>query len=47
MQACAAMGNRAGVVKEYQRLTRVLKDELGVAPHPDTRALYERITRAG
>jgi len=41
MKARAALGNRAGVAAEYQRLVKVLKDQLGVEPLPETVSAYE------
>ena len=41
MTALAAMGDRARVAQEYQRLVRALKDELGLEPLPETRSVYE------
>lgn len=36
-------GNRTGALREFQRCERVLREELGVAPSHQTRALYEAI----
>ena len=38
-----ASGQRAAAMRQYERLTQLLKDELGVAPSRTTRALFERI----
>ncbi len=40
MAALDAAGNRAEALRVYQRLRRVLADELGVDPSPDTEAAY-------
>jgi DNA-binding SARP family transcriptional activator len=42
MEMMSRLGNRAGVAQEYQRLSRALRDELGMDPLPETRAAYER-----
>jgi DNA-binding SARP family transcriptional activator len=46
------LGDRAGAIRRYEALTRLLGDELGVPPMPETRALYDaiitdRLPRAG
>jgi DNA-binding SARP family transcriptional activator len=43
MRALAARGHRAEALREYERLRRMLLDELGVGPGPDTRALHKDI----
>lgn len=43
MRALAARGDRAEALREYERLRRMLLDELGVGPGPATRALHEAI----
>ncbi|WP_436494525.1 BTAD domain-containing putative transcriptional regulator [Actinokineospora sp. HUAS TT18] len=40
MTAHAAGGNRAEALSSYQRLRRVLSDELGIDPSPQTQAAY-------
>jgi tetratricopeptide (TPR) repeat protein len=40
MAALAAAGNRADALLTYQRLRRMLVDELGVDPSPETEAAY-------
>ena len=37
------LGNRAAVVKQYQALTRLLRDEIGVDPMPETQAVYAEL----
>ena len=46
MQLFARSGQRGKALEQYEACHRVLDDELGVAPMPDTTALYEQI-RAG
>lgn len=36
-------GNRAGAIRQFELLRRLLDDELGVTPLPETRALYDAI----
>lgn len=36
-------GDRAGVIRQYEALRKLLDEELGVPPMPDTRALYDSI----
>jgi DNA-binding SARP family transcriptional activator len=40
----AALGDRASVVKHYQRCQKALQEELGVEPSAETQALFERLT---
>ena len=40
MRACDAMGNRAEALRVYDRCRRLLADELGVDPSPETEAVY-------
>ncbi|HET9481025.1 MAG TPA: BTAD domain-containing putative transcriptional regulator [Candidatus Polarisedimenticolia bacterium] len=47
MEAFSKLGNRAGVVQEYERLTRALREELDMDPLPDTRAVYESALGGG
>ena len=46
MWALALSGDQAAALAAYMRCQKVLRDELGIAPDTETRALYERI-RAG
>lgn len=41
MRSYAAMGNQAGIVKEYERCRKAINDELGTSPSQQTRQLYE------
>src|SRR5690606_3691893 len=38
-------GNRAGAIQEFKAFEHRLRQEMGVAPMPETRALYEIILR--
>ena len=46
MRALALNGLRSAAMAQYETCRRILADELGVEPTPETTALYERI-RAG
>jgi len=46
MQLYEQAGRRSAALRQYQECVRVLQEELGAAPQPETTALYERI-RAG
>jgi predicted ATPase/DNA-binding SARP family transcriptional activator len=43
MALYARSGQRAAALRQYGECERVLGEELGVAPSPETKALYERI----
>ena len=43
MQLHAAAGDRAAAVRQYQECVKVLQEELGVEPEPETTALFESI----
>ena len=43
MRACVARGNPAEALLVYDRLRRVLSDELGVDPGPESRALFNAV----
>lgn len=45
LQALAAAGDLAGLAAHYRGLGRTLREELGVEPSPETRALYADLTR--
>ncbi|MFI6483224.1 ATP-binding protein [Nonomuraea sp. NPDC050663] len=47
MAALAGTGNRAAALTSYEALRRGLREELGVAPAPETVALREELARAG
>ena len=46
MRVYAGAGNRAEALRVYERCRRVLDEELGVPPSPETRAVHEQILRA-
>lgn len=46
MSCYAALGNRSGIVRQYQALTQQLRDELGLSPSPELQALYARLLGA-
>lgn len=46
MRLCALAGQRSRAIAQYEELTRLLHDELGVEPLPETRRLYESILSA-
>jgi len=41
MQAYAALGNRSGVVNQYEQCKQFLWDELGLEPSPETTQLQK------
>lgn len=41
----AAMGNRAALVRQYQRCVEVLEKEINAPPSPQTQALYQDLLR--
>lgn len=41
MQAYAALGNRSGVVNQYEQCKQYLHDELGLEPSPETTQLQK------
>jgi predicted ATPase/DNA-binding SARP family transcriptional activator len=43
MRSQATMGERGRALRHYEELVRLLKDELGSSPAPETSALYERL----
>jgi DNA-binding SARP family transcriptional activator/tetratricopeptide (TPR) repeat protein len=45
MEALAAEGNVAEGLRVFERLRRLLRDELGAAPSPETLAVHERLLR--
>jgi DNA-binding SARP family transcriptional activator len=45
MRALEGRGDRAEALRVYERLRRMLLDELGVGPGPETRALHAEILR--
>jgi predicted ATPase/DNA-binding SARP family transcriptional activator/Tfp pilus assembly protein PilF len=47
MQAYAQSARTADALHQYQECVRILSEELGVAPQPETTALYEHIRLGG
>jgi predicted ATPase/DNA-binding SARP family transcriptional activator len=48
LMACALRrGERGEALREYRRLERALRDELGVEPGPEVAALYKQVRRGG
>jgi len=45
MVAFAALGDRAGVVRQYEKCKKLLLDDLGVAPSPQTETLYKTLMK--
>jgi YVTN family beta-propeller protein len=46
MEAHAADGNRAEALRVYDRCRRLLADELGAYPSPETESVYQRLLQA-
>ena len=46
MDCYATTGERAQALRQYHACRTVLRREQGIAPDPETQALYERILRA-
>jgi len=47
MRLRASNGDRAGALKVYQECVKTLERELGVAPAPETAALYQQLVKVG
>jgi DNA-binding SARP family transcriptional activator len=47
MRLLAGSGQRGAALAQYETCRRVLAEELGVEPGPETTALYERIRDGG
>lgn len=43
MQVYLRMGNRAAAIAHYEKLKRILQDEMGIEPGPEIQALYRDI----
>ncbi len=43
MRVYAEKGHRAAIIQQYERCRKVLRDELGVTPSPQTEALYLKL----
>jgi SARP family transcriptional regulator, regulator of embCAB operon len=46
MRAYAAMGNSAEALRVYERCRSLIADELGVAPSPQTKAVYAEVLQS-
>lgn len=45
MRCYGRLGERGQAIRHYQIVSQLLQDELGIAPSPETRLLYERLRR--
>jgi DNA-binding SARP family transcriptional activator len=45
MRIYAAMGNRAGLVQQYQRCVEVLEREINATPSPKTLELFQNLNK--
>ena len=45
MKVFAAQGKRSSVVDQFETLQKLLKSELGVTPAPETRKLFQELTK--
>jgi DNA-binding SARP family transcriptional activator len=45
MKVYAAQGKRSSVVEQFETLQKLLKSELGVAPAPETRKIFQELTK--
>jgi len=43
MRVYAALGDRAGLMRQYQELNDVLASEMGIEPLSATKKLYDRL----
>ncbi len=43
IRAYFLLGDRAAAIRQYQALVKLLQEELGLRPHPETEALYKEI----
>lgn len=46
MQYLLRTGDRAGALRAYRTCERLLREELGIAPAPETTALFDQVTGA-
>lgn len=44
MECASLAGDRAAAIRYYQQCVRMLEEDMGVEPMPETQALYEQIT---
>jgi LuxR family transcriptional regulator, maltose regulon positive regulatory protein len=45
MKANAALGNRVGIIRQFERCQQALMGEVGLTPSPQTQALYQSLIR--
>jgi len=45
MKTYAGQGKRASVIEQFENLQKLLKQELGVEPAPETRKVYQELTK--
>ena len=45
MRAHAALGNRAGIIRQYERCRQALEEEANAPLSPETQMLYDNLTR--
>ncbi len=43
MRVYTALGDRAGLMRQYQELNEILADDMGIEPLPTTKKLYDRL----
>ncbi|MCS7283097.1 MAG: bacterial transcriptional activator domain-containing protein [Anaerolineae bacterium] len=43
MQACLALGDRAGAIRLYRNLEQTLREEMGIAPSEELQKLYQSL----
>jgi len=46
MRACLALNDRAGALRLYCNLERILHEELGAAPQPELEQFYQKVLQA-
>jgi LuxR family maltose regulon positive regulatory protein len=44
MRCYYRQGDRAAAIRQYQTCARILREEMGVNPMPETEQLYQQIT---
>jgi DNA-binding SARP family transcriptional activator len=45
LRTFAAMGDRVGLIRQYQQCVDVLEREISTEPSPQTQALYQQLLR--
>jgi DNA-binding SARP family transcriptional activator len=46
MRAYAASGNRADALRAYEKCRKLISEELGADPAPETQAIHRRVLRS-